>query len=66
MTKDEAQRWLPLFTAFACGRPMQMRQSNGHWEDVLCVNTNLQPWKYRVRPEPKTAPDYGFLINASE
>jgi len=63
MTREEAQRWLHMFTAFACGRTLQARTSHGNWEDTSEVNLNREPWRYRIRPEPRDPQEPVFLIN---
>lgn len=59
MTREEAKELLPIIQAYAEGKTIQYKNSEGEWEDVA-FEENLTfidaPSKYRIKPEPKYRP----------
>ena len=55
MTREEAKELLPIIQAFVEGKTIEFRTIEGTWEelpDPLFQN----PYKYRIKPEPKYRP----------
>ena len=55
MTREKAKELLPILKAFAEGKAIEFRTIEGTWEelpDPLFQN----PYKYRIKPEPKYRP----------
>lgn len=59
MTREEAKELLPIIQAYAEGKTIQYKNSEGEWEDVA-FEENLTfidaPSKYRIKPEPTYRP----------
>lgn len=59
MTREQAKELLPIIQAFAEGKTIQYKNSEGDWEDAA-FEENLTfidaPSKYRIKPEPTYRP----------
>lgn len=55
MTREEAKELLPIIQAFAEGKTIQYKNSEGEWEDIdnPSFYVNLE---YRIKPGPKYRP----------
>lgn len=52
MNKDNAKEFLPLVQALADGRTIQHKSTvSNAWTDVVQVSFNLNPDRYRIKPE---------------
>lgn len=60
MNRQEAKELLPVIQAFAEGKTIQVKSSDGLWygrEGENCeFNFNADPQMYRIKPEPKYRP----------
>lgn len=53
MNRNEAKKLLPVITAFAEGKTIQIERNNGKWEDTGDeVSFVLNPSSYRIKPKP--------------
>lgn len=59
MTREQAKELLPIIRAYAEGKTIQYKNSEGGWKDVA-FEENLSfidaPSKYRIKSEPKYRP----------
>ena len=55
MTREEAKKLLPIIQAFAEGKTIQYKFSEG-WRDLDELTALSDMSKYRVKPEPKYRP----------
>ena len=55
MTREEAKEFLPIIQAFADGKTIEFRTIEGTWEE-LPEPLFQNPYKYRIKPEPKYRP----------
>lgn len=66
MNREQAKELLPIIQAFAEGKTIQVKSSDGLWygrEDENCeFNFNADPQVYRIKSEPKYRP----FANAEE
>ena len=66
MTRENAKELLPIIQAFAEGKTIQVKASDGLWygrEGENCeLNFNADPQVYRIKSEPKYRP----FANAEE
>jgi hypothetical protein len=66
MTREQAKELLPIIQAFAEGKTIQVKSSDGLWygrEGENCeFNFNADPQVYRIKSEPKYRP----FANAEE
>ncbi len=57
MTQQQAKELLPIITAFAEKRLIQVRQADGNWIDSASLSPEiaftLSPDRYRIKPEPR-------------
>ena len=58
MTREEAKRRVELYTAMVEGKTIQIKNSNGTWEDVKIEELYdvFDYNKYRIKPESKCRP----------
>lgn len=56
MTREEAKDFLPIITAFAEGKTIEVMNTSGHWEEINIPNFDVDPKKYRIKPKPKYRP----------
>lgn len=56
MTREEAKDFLPIITAFAEGKTIEVMNTSGHWEEINIPNFDVDPEKYRIKPKPKYRP----------
>lgn len=60
MDRQQAKELLPVIQAFAEGKTIQLKSSDGLWynrEGKECeINFNEDPQKYRIKPESKYRP----------
>ena len=55
MTREEAKQLLPVIQAFADGKNIQLLDEC-EWHDVYETDFYGNPYKYRIKPEPKYRP----------
>lgn len=55
MTREEVKAKLPIITAFAEGKTIQIK-SKDKWADLEEPDFRCSPDKYRIKPEPKYRP----------
>lgn len=51
MNRENAQKMLPIFTAFAEGKTIQFKTVNRDWLDTPCLYPDAGIYEYRVKPE---------------
>lgn len=59
MDRQQAKELLPIIQAFAEGKTIQLKSSDGLWynrEGECEINFNEDPQKYRIKQEPKYRP----------
>lgn len=56
MTKEQAKLLLPIITAFAEGKTIEVMNTSGHWDEINIPNFDVDPKKYRIKPKPKYRP----------
>lgn len=57
ITREEAQKLLPIIQAFAEGKAIQARTKNRPWFDLLDNDLRISNlYEYRIKPEPKYRP----------
>lgn len=56
MTREQAKDFLPIITAFAEGKTIEVMNTSGHWEEINIPNFDIDPKKYRIKPKPKYRP----------
>jgi hypothetical protein len=49
MTKEQAEKFLPVLEAFAKGEKVQYLE--GNWKEVETVDLQKNPEKYRIKPK---------------
>ena len=66
MTRKEAKKILPIITAFAEGKIIQVKDSDCGWrdsaDDIVSGYLIMKPADYRIKPEPT----YRLFRNGSE
>ena len=55
MTREEVKAKLPIITAFAEGKTIQIKNKD-KWADLEEPDFRCSPDKYRIKPEPKYRP----------
>lgn len=56
MIKEQAKLLLPIITAFAEGKLIEIADNRGKWHEIDNPVFNDDPKKYRIKPEPKYRP----------
>ena len=56
MTRNQAKEFLPIITAFAEGKTIEVEDDEGKWTEVLCPVFRNIPEKYRIKPNPNYRP----------
>lgn len=56
MTREEAKDLLPIITAFAEGKTIEVMNISGHWEEINIPNFDVDSKKYRIKPKSKYRP----------
>lgn len=56
MTKDQAKLFLPIITAFAEGKTIQMKGADDKWQVSVNPGFTRNPEDYRIKPELKYRP----------
>ena len=57
MTPQIAKELLPIVKAFNEGKTIQFLDNNDNkWKDIKCPFFDDEPFKYRIKPEPKYRP----------
>lgn len=56
MTKDQAKLFLPIITAFAEGKTIQMKGADNKWQVSVNPGFTRHPENYRIKPELKYRP----------
>ena len=55
MTREEAKELLPIIQAFAEGKTIEFRNSDGEWDEADSPTWGKR-FIYRIKPEPKYIP----------
>lgn len=56
MLRENAKQFLPIITAFAEGKIIEIK-TDGEWEAIIGeIKFNANPELYRIKPEPKMRP----------
>lgn len=56
MTREEAKDLLPIITAFAEGKTIEVNNISGHWEEINFPKFDVDSKKYRIKSKPKYRP----------
>lgn len=56
MTKEEAKKLLPVITAFAEGKTIEVKDHRSNWHEINNPNFDECPAFYRIKPNPKYRP----------
>lgn len=56
MTKEQAKELLPIITAFAEGKTIEVKDDDGKWTEIPYPVFRNIPEKYRIKPEPECRP----------
>lgn len=56
MTEKEAKELLPIITAFAEGKRIEVKGSYGEWVEVISPDFGNGPKNYRIKSVPKYRP----------
>ena len=56
MTKEQAKELLPVITAFAEGKTIEVKNSKNEWNEIDDPHFDVNPKLYRVKQEPKYRP----------
>lgn len=56
MTKEQAKLLLPIITAYAEGKTIQMKDNRGDWHHSANPDFTRGPENYRIKSEPKYRP----------
>lgn len=62
MTREQAKELLPVIQAFAEGKTVQFRFSDGTWVDCRQLDFSGPQLNYRIKPEPR---EFWILVAAS-
>lgn len=55
MTRERAKELLPIISAYAAGKTVQLK-TMGVWSDERYPSFSVLPEDYRIKPEPKRVP----------
>ena len=56
MTKEQAKELLPIITAFAEGKMIEVRGNDNTWDEVRYPSFGNGPENYRIKPNSKYRP----------
>lgn len=56
MTRGEIKTILPIITAFAEGKTMEVKNVSGYWHEINDPVFDGRPESYRIKTEPKHRP----------
>lgn len=56
MTREEAKKLLPIITAYAEGKEIELEDTDGNWNNKSDLSFCRPPECYRIKPEPKYRP----------
>ena len=56
MTKEQAKEFLPIITAFAEGKTIEVKDDGGEWTEVPCPVFRNVPERYRIKPNQNYRP----------
>ena len=56
MTKEKAKELLPIITAFAEGKTIEVKNSKNEWNEIDDPHFDVNPKAYRIKPEPEYRP----------
>lgn len=56
MKKDQAKELLPIITAFAEGKTIEVKNRKNEWNEMDDPHFDGDPKVYRIKPEPKYRP----------
>lgn len=56
MTREEIKTILPIITAFAEGKTMEVENVSGNWHEINDPVFDGRPESYRIKTEPKHRP----------
>ena len=56
MTRDRIKELLPVITAFAEGKTIEVKNRKNEWNEMDDPHFDADPKVYRIKPEPKYRP----------
>ena len=56
MTRDKIKELLPIITAFAEGKTIEVKNSKNEWNEIDDPHFDVNPKAYRIKPEPEYRP----------
>ena len=56
MTRDQIKELLPVITAFAEGKTIEVKNRKNEWNEMDDPHFDADPKVYRIKPEPKYRP----------
>lgn len=56
MTREEAKKLLPIITAYAEGKEIELEDNDGNWNKTYNLRFCKSPKCYRIKQEPKYRP----------
>lgn len=56
MTREQAKQLLPIITAFAEGKTIEVKDHRSNWNEINDPNFDECPAFYRIKPAPKYRP----------
>lgn len=56
MTRDRIKELLPVITAFAEGKTIEVKNKKNEWNEMDDPHFDADPKVYRIKPEPKYRP----------
>lgn len=56
MTRDKIKELLPVITAFAEGKTIEVKNSKNEWNEIDDPHFDVDPKAYRIKPESKYRP----------
>lgn len=56
MTKEQAKEFLPIITAFAEGKSIEVKDDDGKWMEVFYPAFRNAPENYRIKPRSEYRP----------
>lgn len=66
MTREYAKLLVPVITAFAEGKQLQIRCYDGKYYDTDILNETEDLTKYRIKPEPTTIERWAIVYRGNQ